>query len=330
MASGYEPSWDKPHTPGTEENWQESDWLSFYDPRAEVGGIYRIGQRPGQDTGQPGLFVFALDGDRFFADDNGGRLDVPITAEDRWVDGYRSGNLTVHHPDDGRIRFAFHYPEARGELEFYERHYEPRSWSLGPDVHELYSQGHLECGGKVRGTLTIGARTYQVDCFAHRDRSWGVRRGYVERVRQILTGWGSAGPGFSYAVMKFVPVTGEASVQGFLMRDHVADEIVDFRQLTVLDDDYVSGLGGTLILTLASGEKVTVKCTLAQCHADRAPGSAFSGVGTFRSGQHEGFCTYSGLANPSRGTYKATQDEVKLAVVDKGLSRSVRHPDIQI
>lgn len=61
----YDDSADVPHQPGPELDWQESDWLNFYEPSCGVGGIFRIGQHPNQKKGNPNLFVFALGGQRF-------------------------------------------------------------------------------------------------------------------------------------------------------------------------------------------------------------------------------------------------------------------------
>jgi len=323
----YDESWDRPHSPTADPNWQESDWLSFYDPKVRVGGICRIGQRPNRGTGQPGLFVFALGAQRFFADDVGGRLDVDISPADRWADGYRVGNLSVDHLGGGRVRFNFDYAEAAGSVEFYEGHYIPRSWSLTKeDIHNLFPDGHLEAGGKVRGKFCIGDETYDVACMGHRDRSWGVRTGYVERVKRIMTCWGTVGPEYSHAVLRFEAKEGEGTVQGFVMRNGVAEEVVAMRHLTTIDVDFISAIEGRVILTLESGEEIKVRCTLAQTHAGRAPGSAFSGVGVLEVGGQRGFCTYSGLVNPSRGKHMSTQDEVTLAVVEKGLSQTREHP----
>jgi hypothetical protein len=86
----YDESWDQSHAPGPQELWQESDWLTFYDPGVGVGATYRIGQEPNRRKGQPSLFAFALGGERFLLRGAGERgLDVDISPEDRWTSGYR-------------------------------------------------------------------------------------------------------------------------------------------------------------------------------------------------------------------------------------------------
>ena len=329
----YDESWDRPHAAGPQESWQESDWLTFFDPAAGVGGIYRIGQEPNRKKGQPNLFVFALGAERFLMKDLGGRgLDCDTTPADRWESGYRVAGHQVDALGEGRMRFRWDYPETSADLEFFESHYAPRDWSKSNRGEEiiawLNADGHLECAGRLKGKVTIGTKTYSVDCFAHRDRSWGYREHYMRKMSRAFGAWGTTGPAFSFAVMRLELKTGEKLTTGFVDRGGQSDDIIDARWLTTLDGDFVSPIAGTVLLTLETGEAIRVDCGIAQAHGGFAPGTSFNAVGTFTHAGKTGFCDYSATGNPGGGDHIASSAEATLVALEAGLSNSASHDGV--
>lgn len=327
----YEESWDRPHQPSRHESWQESDWLTFFDPATGVGGIYRIGTEPNRGRGQPNLFVFALGGQRFLMRDLGGRgTDVVLGEKDRWESGYRVAGHQVDALGGGKVRFRWEYPETSAELEFYESHYAPRDWSMSGKgeviIATLNADGHLECSGKLRGRIRIGTETYKIDCLAHRDRSWGERDHYMRRMRRAFGAWGTVGPEFSFALMRLELVTGETLVTGFVHRDGRGDDIADARFLTTLDGDFVSPIAGRLLLSLENGEALRIDCGIAQAHGGFAPGTSFNSVGSLVWEGRSGFCDYSATGNPGGGDHVASAADANLVAVEAGLTPSARHP----
>lgn len=327
----YDESWDRPHPPGQHPSWQESDWLTFFDPAAGVGGIYRIGQEPNRGRGQPNLFVFALGGQRYLMRDLGGRgTDVVLAAGDRWESGYRVGGHRVDAAGRGKLRFRWEYPETSADLAFHDSHYTPRDWSTSGKgegiIATLNADGHLECGGKLRGRVRIGADSYDIDCFAHRDRSWGDRDHYMRRMRRAFGAWGTVGPEFSFAVMRLELITGETLVTGFVQRLDRADDIADARFLTTLDRDFVSPVAGCVLVSLESGETLRVDCGIAQAHGGFAPGISFNSVGSLVWEGRSGFCDYSATGNPGAGDHVASASETTLIALESGLSASAAQP----
>jgi len=325
--ANYDASWDRPHKPGHDPSWQESDWLTFFDPAAGVGGIYRIGQEPNRGKGQPSLFVFALGGQRFLMRDIGGRgPDCDLTADDRWETGCRVGGHRVEASGDGRVEFRWDYPETAAVLEFYESHYTPRDWSRSGKGAEiiatLNADGHLECGGKIRGSVRIGEKRYDVDCCAHRDRSWGDRDHYMRRMRRAFGAWGTVGPAFSFAVMRLELITGETLVTGFVDRGGRGEDIADARFLTTLDGDFLSPIAGAVLLRLENNETLRIDCGVAQAHGGFAPGTSFNSVGKFTWQGQAGFCDYSATGNPGGGDHIACVADATLVALGRGLSRS--------
>jgi hypothetical protein len=327
LVKRYDESWDRPHRPGPQDLWQESDWLTFYDPVSRVGGIYRIGQEPNRRKGQPNLFVFALGGQRYLMRDLGGRgADCDLTDEDRWQTGYRAAGNRVDALGSGRVRFRWDYPETEADLEFGDSHYEPRDWSMtnkgGEIIATLNADGHLECAGRLRGRVRIGQSDHTVDCFAHRDRSWGYREHYMVKMKRAFGAWGTTGSDFSFAMMRLELKSGEILTTGFVNRDGRGDDIADARLITTLDADFLSPIAGAVLLTLENGEAIRIECDIAQAHGGFAPGTSFNSVGTFSHGGKVGFCDYSATANPGGGDQIASQSDATLVALEAGLSRS--------
>lgn len=325
--SRWDETWDRPHQPGPEALWQESDWLTFFDPTAGVGGIYRIGQQPNREKGQPNLFVFALGGDRFQMSDLGGHgVDVDISQADRWKTGYRVAGHEVEALGGGRMRFRWDYPETAADLEFAASYYEPRNWSKydrGADIIAwLNADGHLEAAGRLKGALRIDGRDYEVDCHAHRDRSWGYREPYMVKMKRAFGAWGTVGPEFSFAAMRLEIDTGERLITGFVARSGSTDDIVDARWLTTYDVDLVSPVAGALLLTLETGEELQVDCRIAQAHGGFARGLSSNGVGLFDWKGRQGFCDYSASGNPFEAQRGPIAKDVTLLAVDCGLTPS--------
>src|SRR5258708_2093581 len=143
----YDSSWDRPHMPGDQANWQESDCYWFYDLERGVGGFHRIGQKPNQATGQITAFVFAKDGDRFVLNDSYSN-HRSIEPADRWETGHRVGTHVAEAFAEKRMRFSWEESECSASLEFYESFHAPRNWSKTGHsdnfMSNINSDGHLE------------------------------------------------------------------------------------------------------------------------------------------------------------------------------------------
>src|SRR5207244_4490311 len=95
------------HQPGRDLWWQESVFVSWWDERARLGGVFRLGHEPNQGLANVWLGLVSEDGRRFrFCNST-----IPLTDSDR-----ADGNLSAHHgprrlcgtvPRDGRLACAF-------------------------------------------------------------------------------------------------------------------------------------------------------------------------------------------------------------------------------
>ena len=76
----YSDADEGPHERGTDQHWQESVLMSWYDCKAGIGGLQRIGHEPNKDAGHAVLWsnIFLTDGTRYRRFDR----NLPLTAED--------------------------------------------------------------------------------------------------------------------------------------------------------------------------------------------------------------------------------------------------------
>ena len=322
----YDRSWDCPHQPNSTPHWQESDCYWFFDIDTGVGGFHRIGQTPNTLQGQVDVFVFARDGERFISDP---ALRVrAIVATDRWTTGHRVDTHVAESLAEHRLRFAWREPGCSADLEFFESFHPPRNWSRTDHadliMRDINPDGHLECSGRLRGSVRIGERSYAINALAHRDRSWGVRGSTedisLHRYRMFS---GTAGPALSFACFGIDSLQNGYRCAGFVVRDDVAKDVVDLRCLTSFDFDGISPIGATAIITMADGEQLRLVVRPVQGRLGVQPGM---GVGVsdticvFDYQGHAGFIDLEMCTNPGRGAYQPTPRDVSLLGTVPGLS----------
>lgn len=327
----YHESMDKPHTPSAGEFWQESDCYWFYDRQQGIGGFHRIGQKPSKGTGQLTLFVFKEGGERFVLSAGDG-TELQLTADARQETKQVVGTHSAEALGQGRMRFVWSEKQCTGELEFYECFHEPRDWSKSGHSDDFMSHinadGHLECSGKLRGTIKLGADTFAIDALCHRDRSWGNRdtsRASMHRYRMFS---GTVGPELSFASFLLDLKGGPKMVAGFVVRNGVDLDVRDLRVMTTFDSDGITPLAAQAVLTLETGEEIRIESTSVQGFLTPVPEAGCASqdhISTFTYEGKTGFVDLELCTNPGRGTYVPVQDDVTFTAVDQGLSRFVTY-----
>jgi hypothetical protein len=189
---------DERHVPGEGSLplWNESYWFPIYDPKQEIGVVLRAGMLANQNRASVYLFVTH-------------RGEVVHT----WVEhaapypAYEPrraviGGLTL---DIERPLECFRLRYAAGNTGF-DLRWEGMSPSYlyprPPDVPLQQHPGHIEQSGVVTGTVTLGGVTHSIDCFGHRDHSWGGERDWSK-----FYGWdylnGEFGRDFWFHAVRF-------------------------------------------------------------------------------------------------------------------------------
>lgn len=321
----YDPSWDRPHAPGPEPGWQESDCYWFYDAAAGVGGYQRLGLKPNLGTAQIMLLAFAKGGSRFARTDSFTR-DFPI--EERWESGQRAGGHSAESLGDGRMRYTWQEDGCAANLVFSDPFYEPRGWpgSSKRTMASLNSGGHLECAGRLRGAITIGEATYSIDALAHRDRSWGLRdHGTVIWDRYRMSS-GTVGPSLSWASFAIRTKEHGLTSAGLVARNGITEDVVDSRVLTTLDADGYTTMGAHTVLTLASGEKIQIPARAVQGFLNPLPPTfATCTIAEVEYEGAQGFQNIEMCPNPGRGSHVPGPEDGSLLAVGTGLSTTSDH-----
>lgn len=324
----YDESWDRPHRAGPEEDWQESDCYWFYDATARVGGYHRIGMRPNRGTAQVMLMVFALGGQRYTRNDSF-VTDRVISAANRSDLGQHVDGHSAHSLGAAEMRYRWAEDGTTAELEFVEPFYEPRGWPArsGELMKDVNAGGHLECSGRIRGEIRIGADDYVIDALAHRDRSWGYRNHALIEFHRYRMSSGTTGPGFSFASHAIALRGKGVSAGGFVARDGVTEDVVDVRVLTTLDADGFTSMGACTVLTLVGGEQIKVPATVVQGFVNPLGEGSFAtcSIAEATFGDHVGFQNLEVCPNPGRGSYIPTPSDGSLHAVVSGLSLSTDH-----
>ena len=176
---------ERMHPVGGEAAWSESYYFNFYDPEAGIGMFTRMGLRPNEGWCDA-LHVVYLGGDR---------VAFTHTREDlrEMSDRLRIGALVARRVEPMK-RWGIEYDGpaqdiADAAILITRRRERPEGWfrparlTMSVDFEagaEPYyaargRHGHFEQTGRVRGTVALDARTWNVDGWGVRDKSWGPR-----------------------------------------------------------------------------------------------------------------------------------------------------------
>ncbi len=174
-------STDELHTPGSEENWNESFYFNFYDRGQDICGFMRIGLRPNKKEKEVFCYLMMPDGHIFGETGNvpmenndldGSGLKLTKMEEEKvWKLNFE-GELTDLHREGAKEKTSFElvWTSLNPVYDYRE--------SVGADKEkqaQSIASEHLEQYGKVAGKLTLGSKVYDVTALGERDHSWGVR-----------------------------------------------------------------------------------------------------------------------------------------------------------
>ncbi|MBY8863762.1 hypothetical protein K7711_45370 [Nocardia sp. CA2R105] len=181
------------HQVGTQQNWNESRYIDFHDPATGTGGWFRIGMRPNEGHAEMSVSINLPDGRHAFfferAPIEGNRL---IAGGQEWTigDPYRSCTVSYSGPvliledawvlADPKKAFTTSPREhAEISLEVRTEGLEAVMGSDQEDIDKIFLPGqadwHYQHLCWVKGTVTVGDQTFEVDGRGGKDHSWGPR-----------------------------------------------------------------------------------------------------------------------------------------------------------
>lgn len=260
-----EPTDDRTHPVGPESNWNESMYFQFHDPQAAVGGFLRLAKRPNEGRGERTVCLYLPDGTVAFGfarprvepDDSfhGAGLSVDV------VEPFQHVRVTF----DGTVNLlpepaALSDPKTALEssvvtnctvtLDLLAAAL-PYAETFDGDG-ESFAPNHYEQLTRVRGTLTLGDASTDVDGFGLRDHSWGPRSWQAPHFYRWVHG-STAGLGFMGAY--FGDPDGADRAGGFVWDGthlHVCHEV----EVSTVRDARSEPRSVTVELTAAEGRWV--------------------------------------------------------------------------
>lgn len=192
------PEDDERHVPGPTSLplWNESYWFPIYDPRQEIGVVFRAGMYANQRTANSYLFITHHGAVVHTWTEH--RAPLPPMEPRRVV----VGNLVIDI-EQPLERFRLRYANGSSGFDLLWDGYSPTyMYPRPPDVPFQQYPGHIEQSAVVKGTVTIGGTAYPIDCLGHRDHSWGGERDWSK-----FYGWdylnGEFGRDFWFHAVRF-------------------------------------------------------------------------------------------------------------------------------
>ena len=177
------------HPVGDAPAWSESYYFNFVDPDSKIAGFTRMGFRPG-DGWADGLHVVYLGGDRVAF--TYGRRDIgsDLTA---YNTDLTAGALAIECLDPFK-HWQIRYDGPAQDITdaailLARRKSRPADWfspaqlTMSVDFHGISEphyaaggeRGHFEQTGRVSGAIRLGDKTFNVNGYGVRDKSWGPR-----------------------------------------------------------------------------------------------------------------------------------------------------------
>ncbi|HEV3226048.1 MAG TPA: hypothetical protein VGZ52_04415 [Acidimicrobiales bacterium] len=263
MGVRLEPHDEYMHELGPEPNFNESMYFNVYDPKCEVGGFFRLGNRANEGTGEMTCCIYLPDGRVGFMfkrpdvhhndafDAAGMRFEVVTPFEDLKVD-YEGKLVMLDNPldmADPRAAFTNNpYEECAVHLTY--RGLSAMFGGEPEEPHEKpgeeFAKGHYEqlIGG--RGTIRVGDHEWEIDGYGLRDHSWGPRYWQAPWYYRWLTA--NFGEDFGFMGSRIARKDGPGTRGGFVWEDGQLHLCNDFEISTdwVGDDTYHQDITATL------------------------------------------------------------------------------------
>jgi hypothetical protein len=166
------PEDDERHVPGPNSLplWNESYWFPIYDPQHEIGVVLRAGMYANQKTSNVYLFVTHKGAVVHTWIEHCAPLP-PVEPRRVVIGGL---TIDIEKPLE---RLRLRYSSGNSGFDLTWEGYSPAYlYPRPPDVPFQQYPGHIEQSGVVTGTVKIGGVPHTIDCFGHRDHSWGGER----------------------------------------------------------------------------------------------------------------------------------------------------------
>lgn len=230
------------HPPGDDEAWQEGGYLGWFDPKAGIGGNHRIGNELVRKLANRWCGVYGRDGIQFRSNMD----QVPLEYVEPGMHGFRCGSQQIFH-DGEHLRFRLDEPDCRVDLIIVDVPGEASWMDSGQQKlsGRIYSE-HYNVQCRVKGTAILAGVHHDVDCWAWRDHSWGVRHWDTTSCTRTLGG--TFDGDVHYQCTTWLGRDGLFIKRGYIGRGGKRIPLVDAQFLILMEEDGVSARAAQLTI----------------------------------------------------------------------------------
>jgi hypothetical protein len=186
------------HPIGAASNWNESRYIDFWDAAQQLGGWFRIGNRPNEGYGEVSACVYLPDGEiAFWFERAKISANTLHTGGQQWEIHRPWSETRVRHRGEilrladpwqlKDVKRAFlTAPRVDADVDL-----QVRTRGLGEamgfdqdHIERIFVPGQADCHyqhlARVTGTIRIGDRSFTVDGRGGKDHSWGPRNWHAK------------------------------------------------------------------------------------------------------------------------------------------------------
>jgi hypothetical protein len=253
------------HELGPEPNFNESMYINCFDPRHQVGGWFRMGNRANEGYAEMTICVYLPDGrvgfmfkrpniDSNHKLDAGGLTWTMVRPFEELRIDYVGKVVVLDEPEqmaDPKTAFTNNpYAECEVHLTFTGQGRASMFGGEPDEPHEApgeeFAKGHYEQLVAGTGSIRVGDEEWEIDGFGLRDHSWGPRYWQAPWYYRWLTA--NFGADLGFMASRVAKKDGPGTRGGFVWEDgtlHLCDH-VEVRTETRGDDEYHQRIEGLL------------------------------------------------------------------------------------
>ena len=229
------------HAPDSDELWQESFVLYFWDAERACYSFLRIAQTPNYQggTAQIMLNIWTPVGFYKHTDDL-----VPYDGSGRKQTSLTIGKDLVSYAFDGNFNWKIDDPKygVEANLVFTGYHRGINPVPSNSDFARHAIPNHTQAFGAVKGEVSISGRKFAIDGYGWRDHSWGFRDWLSIRCHRFFPAIFSKDLYLSN--FSFVSSEGQFVKGAVLVRDGKMYFVNDITLVAHMGEDAVSNCGG--------------------------------------------------------------------------------------
>lgn len=243
MKVRLDPSDEYMHELGPESNFNESMYINCFDPRHQIGGWFRMGNRANEGYAEMTICLYLPDGQVGFmfkrptitsndALDAGGLTWTMVTPFEELRVDYTGKVVLLDEPlQMANPKEAFTdnpYAECEVHLKFTGQGRDSMFGGEPDSPHEApgeeFAKGHYEQLVEATGTIRVGDREWDIAGCGLRDHSWGPRYWQAPWYYRWLTA--NFGPDRGFMASRVAKKDGPGTRGGFVWEDgqlHLCD-----------------------------------------------------------------------------------------------------------